>query len=138
MILFADTKELNANHVFYSNSYEGVAIEQTRDGPVMLQHSGRIVIDTSSWNKFSRQMHVYVDPLSHSEAKAPTDDSDNDDDDASEASWGGDSDDDTVPANAGGQGLGTPKPPSLTDYERMLCNSIVRGYSLRMKKWRKF
>ncbi|KAF2114279.1 hypothetical protein BDV96DRAFT_112945 [Lophiotrema nucula] len=118
-------------------SYDGPAIERTNDGNILIHLSGRIIIDTDSFCKQPYQCKVYTVPLnSKSKPGAVT------------SGDGGDNDDDYwPPPPAFGRGRNTTlsvkekskqAPTKLTDYQYMLCTPILRGYSLKEKKWLSF
>ena len=123
-----------------STSYDGPAIERTQDGNILVHNKGRIIIDTESFSKQPYQCKVYTVPLS-SRVKAAVATSDNDDADEAEDEldpyW--------YPPSEFGNERNTmlsvkekadAAPTTLSDYHHMLCTPILRGYSLKTKKWR--
>jgi hypothetical protein len=118
--------------------YNGMAIGKDNDGnDIKVEVSGRIVIDSASWNKFSPYAVRRVDAIPNSEL-------------ISEDGQGGGGDDAPNGCGAGGDELelelelgdfmsNRSKPRlRLTDQQLLMCHPKVRGYSLKTKKWLEF
>jgi hypothetical protein len=119
------------------DSYDGPAIEKTSDGNDLIHNKGRIIIDANTFCKQPNQCKIFTFPLS-----SPTNRNVYNDD----------------PFNSDPYGYLNPPPlvktdwntelslkeasaadvAELTDYQYMLCTPILRGYSIKSKKWRKF
>ncbi|ETN39300.1 uncharacterized protein HMPREF1541_05523 [Cyphellophora europaea CBS 101466] len=112
-------------------SYSDSAIElvedrRTGDEKEKIIHvNGRIVVDADSWNTHSPHESVEISPIPRVEAATNDIESDAD-------SF------DHVSASASETDEGKKSFQKLTDYQRLLATSLVRGYSLKLKKWLKF
>ena len=122
-------------------SYDGPAIERTPDGNIIVHNKGRIIIDTDSFAKQPYQCKVFTVPLNTKVKGTATTSGDDDDDDGEQ-----DLDPYWYPPEEFGNERNTllsvkenaeSSPTKLTDYQHMLCTPILRGYSLKTKKWRK-
>lgn len=115
-------------------SYEGPAILRTRDGNVLIQTKGRIIIDTDSFCKQWDQCKVYTVPLSSPSASAKSDDDFDDDEDyyGSRSSWNTNTDLTFKDKKT------SPLDIQLTDEHYMFSTQMLRGYSLKAKKWMQF
>lgn len=123
-------------------SYSDYAIEMVEDNrgetkEKVVHLNGRIVIDSDSWNTHNGLyaesiMYLHEDPK-------PTN---ADDDDDADINSGYDSDNDSFDRVSNGKLYveeDTEKElQKLTDRQRLLASHLVRGYSLKLKKWLKF
>lgn len=105
-------------------SYDGPAIQRTRDGNILVQTSGRIIIDADTFCKQWDQCKIYTRALNSTDSS-----------DAKENPWDNpvtnDNTELTLKDNLASADA------RLTDYQYMLCTPLLRGYSLKSKKWRK-
>ncbi|KAG8532276.1 uncharacterized protein KY384_003917 [Bacidia gigantensis] len=118
--------------------YSGIAIGQGPWGPIKYNVDSRIIIDTYAWNRFNPNRQISLNRITNkandSGIEWTDDDYDSDEEDSySEVS---------TPDGDCGLDSGNPdeiKPDTgLTDKELLMCNCVLRGYSLRNKKWLEF
>lgn len=102
---------------------------------------GRIVIDTYSWNRFQPNYAVYVTPLNQKDPTERQYNEDGDEDDDDDGGYGDDADIDDD--DEGGMPLdghfldeddASTRLP-LTAEQKIICTSLIRGYSLSNKLW---
>ncbi|KAL3299600.1 P-loop containing nucleoside triphosphate hydrolase protein [Colletotrichum asianum] len=104
-------EELAGHHY---KQYSGTAITWDREGnEVPIQVDGRIVVDISSFNRYSPYYPRYLDDWSAKDLEA-------------------------LQAWKRSHGLGKDGNLKLTPYHQMLARSRTRGYSLKLKKWLDF
>ncbi|KAL8785668.1 MAG: hypothetical protein Q9213_003227 [Squamulea squamosa] len=136
---------------YHYKHYEGVAVGQGAWGPIKYNVCGdsfpkgngtqdqqvdsRIVLDTYAWNRFNPNRQVQLSALSQQlqHDVSPTHDdgcSDGDDSDYEDEEL------DTVFANEIDQ-PGQARSQTLKKDHLLLCSAMLRGYSLKNKKWRK-
>lgn len=128
---------------FHYRTYSDSAIEVYEDQrgnekERVVNTSGRVVVDPESWDTENGDFVEYLSTLSTEPGRTITTDADAEDADSSDT----DSDTDSYERVSDGKALDgendTKKFPELTDHQRLVANNLVRGYSLKLKKWLKF
>lgn len=122
---------------FHFKAYEGVCVGYGPWGPTRFSINGRIIIDTYAFNRFNPDKKVRVSRLKADDMQplGSSDEFDSDYDDYSDDSGSDD-------------GIGItescpPMPEGTTGFcmgeeQFLICTDILRGYSLKEKKWMKF
>jgi hypothetical protein len=99
-----------------------------------VQNKGRIIIDTDSFCKQPDQCNVYTSPLNSSSSKARRSSFSSDDG----GYWEPPPLRTDYNTELSVKEQTDVKPVELTDFQYMLCTPILRGYSLKAKKWLSF
>jgi len=113
----------------------------------MLQINSRIIIDTYAWNRFQPNNSVSVSQFAREPLSSNTYDDHNEDivdacdeDEEYESDYDEEESQDVPPvhetevADTGKKQAAKP----LTKDQLLLCTTILKGYSLKEKKWRKY
>ncbi|KAK0660029.1 ATP-dependent zinc metalloprotease FtsH 2 [Lasiodiplodia hormozganensis] len=135
--LIARGRLFEAYKGFHFKSYEGVCVGYGPWGPTRFSINGRVIIDTYAFNRFNPNKKVRVSRLKADDMQplGSSDEFDSDYDDYSDDS-----------ASDDGIGITEPWPPMpegntdlcMGEEQFLICTDILRGYSLRDKKWMKF
>lgn len=120
---------------YHYRAYDGPAILRTPDGNILVQNTGRIVIDTDSYCKQPDQCKVVVGPLTTTGngRRASIDFGKWDDDGVYHQPLNSTENTELSIRKKGGAQAG-----DLTDYQHMLCTPLLRGYSIASKQWLAF
>ncbi|KAF2103624.1 ATPase [Rhizodiscina lignyota] len=109
-------------------AYDGQAITwDDRGNEKTIQLSGRIIVDTGSFNRFSPYECRYINNFNEKDVEK-----------LSKHNASNGNDDGPKDDGIDGESADEPKRVKLTPYHQMLCRSRVRGYSLKTKKWLDF
>ncbi|KAH8704611.1 P-loop containing nucleoside triphosphate hydrolase protein [Phaeosphaeriaceae sp. PMI808] len=114
--LIARGKEWAKLAGLHYRSYDGLAILKTEDGNIAVHTEGRIMIDADSFCKQPDQCWINVTSLDRSDSAIDPDDKD----------------------VATTHDQNESEDFQLTDYQYLLCTPLLRGYSLKSKKWLTF
>ncbi|KAL8692933.1 MAG: hypothetical protein Q9218_002135 [Villophora microphyllina] len=101
--------------------YKGVAVAKGMWGQVKYNVDSRIIIDTYAWNRFNPNAEVSLRTLTDCRPSRPWPDYD-----------------DQEPTDPKGEGEKEQEEDALTSDQLLLCNTTVKGYSLKNKKWMTF
>ncbi|KAL1646915.1 hypothetical protein SLS58_003051 [Diplodia intermedia] len=123
---------------FHFKAYEGVCIGYGPWGPTRFSVNSRIIIDTYAFNRFNPNKKVRVSRIKTDDPQ-PLNSSDEFDSDYDD-DYSGDSD------SEDGIGMTEPWPPipqgasdsCLGEEQFLICTDVLRGYSLKDKKWMQF
>ncbi|ORY01802.1 P-loop containing nucleoside triphosphate hydrolase protein [Clohesyomyces aquaticus] len=107
-------------------SYDGPAVLRTSEGNVLVQTKGRIIVDADTFCKQWDQCKIYVTPL----------DSGSSDKHERVENWENPVSNDNTELSLNEPRASTNQ--ELTDYQYMLCSPLLRGYSMKTKKWMSF
>lgn len=120
---------------YHYRHYNGPAILRTQDGNILVQNSGRIVIDTDSYCKQPDQCKVVVSPLTSTGngRRASIDHGTWDEDGNYQQPLNSDENTELSIRKTAGAQAG-----DLTDFQHMLCTPLLRGYSITSKQWLAF
>ncbi|KAH7152029.1 P-loop containing nucleoside triphosphate hydrolase protein [Dactylonectria estremocensis] len=92
----------------------------------------RIVIDGENWEKENPDHTVWLENIHQQVEVTGRGGNDSDSDSGSENDWGNNNNDDVDDI------LGSDKRPPLTEEQLIMTSPIVRGYSLKNKRWMEF
>ncbi|CZR56597.1 related to TOB3 (member of AAA-ATPase family) [Phialocephala subalpina] len=125
-------------HGYHYKYYKGFAIGKNMCGQdIKVTVDSRIIIDTFAYGKFNPNSLPHLGPLKI-KSKASTEEEDSEDEDCFDSEYDEDDGIDT-PSNSHDSVAGKEiKRIPLTDTQLIHCTSLLKGYTLKTKRWLSF
>ncbi|EKG19303.1 ATPase AAA+ type core [Macrophomina phaseolina MS6] len=140
--LIARGRLFEAYKGYHFKAYEGVCIGYGPWGPTRFSVNSRIIIDTYAFNRFNPNRKVRATRIKTLAMQPQVLSDEEDDEDYDCYSDSDDSSDDerdlVKPPAPVTPASGEPTEKGLSEDQLLICTDILRGYSLKDKKWMKF
>ncbi|PVH77056.1 P-loop containing nucleoside triphosphate hydrolase protein [Cadophora sp. DSE1049] len=126
-------------HGYHYKAYKAFAIGKDMCGnDIKVTVDSRVIIDTFAYGKFNPNSLKHLSPLKIKSKAIIENDSDNEDDEDSEYEYSGSDDDTSTPTAIANTNPIDIKRTPLTDEQLIHCSSLLKGYTLKTKRWLSF
>lgn len=126
-------------HGYHYKAYKAFAIGKDMCGnDIKVTVDSRVIIDTFAYGKFNPNSLKHLSPLKIKSKAIVETDSDDEDGDESEYEYSGSDDDTFTPTAIANTNPIDVKRTPLTDEQLIHCSSLLKGYTLKTKRWLSF
>ncbi|KAK0128780.1 hypothetical protein ONS95_000730 [Cadophora gregata] len=126
-------------HGYHYKAYKAFALGKDMCGnDIKVTVDSRVIIDTFAYGKFNPNSLKHLSPLKIKSKAIVENDSDAEEDEESEYEYSGSDDDESTPTAIANTNPIDVKRTPLTDEQLMHCSSLLKGYTLKTKRWLSF